>query len=121
MKARYFGGEVGLSGRLHERDDFGVGVIRDEACGLHIENGRSAVRDRHHVDLAPLVRDAVVHMPLQDIKAERIGLVDFALGAAARATETPEGKLIALLDETEVFGATLTTGYLPDFAIAPLR
>ena len=47
-----------FAGRSHQRDDFGVAIEHDKSRGLDVEDGRRAIGDRDHVDLAPLMRDA---------------------------------------------------------------
>lgn len=78
-----------LARRAHQRDDFGIGIENNKSCRLDVKDGRRTVGDRDHIDLVPLMRHACVDQGLEKIEAERVGLIDFLLRAAAGATEPP--------------------------------
>jgi hypothetical protein len=60
------------------------------------------------------VRHTGVDEGLEKIEAKGVGLVYFLLGTATGANEPPARELIALLYESEVFGAALTARNLLD-------
>jgi hypothetical protein len=67
----------------------GVCIEDDKSSGLDVEDGRRAVGDRDHVDLAPLMRRAGVDQRLEKIQAEWVSLIDLLLRAATGTNKSP--------------------------------